>query len=87
MERVHCKAAQAGDVGLAVGNPLGVSSSVAKGIISATGRRPPSRWLRARPRRPCRARSRPARANHLSNSGALRPGASASLPHPACPAA
>jgi S1-C subfamily serine protease len=32
------KKAQAGDVVLAVGNPLGLSSSVTEGIISATGR-------------------------------------------------
>ena len=53
--------AQAGDVVLAVGNPLGLSGSVTEGIISATGRAVPSRPPRARLRRPCPVRSRPAR--------------------------
>ena len=51
-----------GDVVLAVGNPLGLTSSVTEGIVSATGRavtEPGDAAIAGRPR--CRGPSRPAR--------------------------
>ena len=51
---------QAGDVVLAIGNPLGLSGSVTQGIISATDRAVTERPRRARPRPRFLARSRPA---------------------------
>ena len=61
--------AQAGDIVLAVGNPLGLSGSVTSGIISATGRVVTEPASAGRPP-PCRTRSRPARRSTPATAAA-----------------
>ncbi len=62
--------AQAGDVVLAVGNPLGLSGSVTSGIISATGGSSRSPRATAGQAPPCRTRSRPARRSTRATAAA-----------------